>query len=265
MSALVPPTLALKGLPGQRIGIVIPAWNCMAWIKDTLRSLLAQTSSAWTAVVVDDGSTDGTGEAAREFVRKHLEDGRRAEGRPVITVLAQSHFGLVEAVNSGMSYLAMMADPPALVTCCAADDMLGESYVAELLAAAVQNPTAPCVYGIVNEFGTRQCFWSPGEWEAGKVLTSTTIPGCAVWRRGVWEQLGGFDYRFTAGLEDWHLAAKAELFGFVGPLARPLFVPTAVYFHRARADSLTDTMHPDYRAWAMQQIAGMFTVHMELR
>ena len=46
------------------IGVVIPAYGVEDYLDDCVRSLLAQTHRRWEAVIVDDGSTDGTGEIA---------------------------------------------------------------------------------------------------------------------------------------------------------------------------------------------------------
>jgi Glycosyl transferase family 2 len=43
-----------------RIGIVTPAYNVAPFIGETLGSVLSQTHTDWTMVVVDDGSTDDT-------------------------------------------------------------------------------------------------------------------------------------------------------------------------------------------------------------
>ncbi|ETX11204.1 hypothetical protein OCH239_20205 [Roseivivax halodurans JCM 10272] len=43
-----------------RFSIVIPAFNAEMTLTETLQSLLAQTWNDWEALIVDDGSTDGT-------------------------------------------------------------------------------------------------------------------------------------------------------------------------------------------------------------
>lgn len=53
-------------MPGQRlISIVIPVYNRIGFIGETLKSVMEQTYAYWEAIVVDDGSTDGS----REFVK----------------------------------------------------------------------------------------------------------------------------------------------------------------------------------------------------
>lgn len=51
----------------QLVSILIPAYNAECFIRETLRSALAQTWPHKEIIVVDDGSTDDTLAAAREF------------------------------------------------------------------------------------------------------------------------------------------------------------------------------------------------------
>jgi glycosyltransferase involved in cell wall biosynthesis len=51
----------------SRITTVIPAYNREHLIGETLRSVLSQTRAANEIIVVDDGSTDGTAEAVKQF------------------------------------------------------------------------------------------------------------------------------------------------------------------------------------------------------
>ncbi len=49
------------------ISIVIPAYNCEKYIRRCLESIKAQTHENFEALIVDDGSSDKTGEICREF------------------------------------------------------------------------------------------------------------------------------------------------------------------------------------------------------
>jgi glycosyltransferase involved in cell wall biosynthesis len=49
------------------VSILIPAYNAEKWIRDTLRSAVAQTWPRKEIIVIDDGSADGTLAAARRF------------------------------------------------------------------------------------------------------------------------------------------------------------------------------------------------------
>jgi glycosyltransferase involved in cell wall biosynthesis len=50
--------------------VVVPAYNEAASIGDTLEALAAQTDTGFRLVVVDNGSTDGTGDVVRRFAAR---------------------------------------------------------------------------------------------------------------------------------------------------------------------------------------------------
>ncbi len=72
-----------------QVSVVIPAYNAARYIRCAIRSILDQTSPADEIIVVDDGSTDGTAEAAR------------AAG-PNVKVAGQPNSGPSAARNKGL-------------------------------------------------------------------------------------------------------------------------------------------------------------------
>jgi len=77
----------------MNVSVIIPAFNAADTIGDTLLSLQSQTFKGWEAIVVDDGSTDRTGEIAKSFAEK---DSR-------IRVVRQVNGGESAARNKGIS------------------------------------------------------------------------------------------------------------------------------------------------------------------
>ncbi|MDX2132024.1 MAG: glycosyltransferase [Planctomycetota bacterium] len=74
------------------VSSIIPAFNAEATLARALDSLLAQSVPAWEAIVVDDGSTDGTGALARAYAARD----RR------IRVVSQPNAGPSIARNQGI-------------------------------------------------------------------------------------------------------------------------------------------------------------------
>ena len=52
------------------ISIITPNYNCARFIAQTIESVLAQTYTNWEMLIVDDCSTDGSYEIAREYAEK---------------------------------------------------------------------------------------------------------------------------------------------------------------------------------------------------
>jgi glycosyltransferase involved in cell wall biosynthesis len=72
----------------KRVSVIIPSYNCEAYIEQTLHSVLAQTHADVEVLVVDDGSTDRTRERVRGF-------GSRVQ------LIEQANQGVCSARNRG--------------------------------------------------------------------------------------------------------------------------------------------------------------------
>lgn len=94
--------------PAATISVVVPCYNRAGLVEITLQSLLNQTLPADEIIVVDDGSSDGTEDAARAaFHRWESEKvkGKRWEGGklPEFKVIRQENAGPGAARNRGFA------------------------------------------------------------------------------------------------------------------------------------------------------------------
>ena len=109
------------------ICFIIPVFNMENYISICLESLLTQTSGNWTAILVDDGSTDKSLEICESFA---ASDSR-------FLILTQENAGQGAARNRGLSYCT--SDYVAFVD---PDDWIEPSYVEVLYALVAQEDPA---------------------------------------------------------------------------------------------------------------------------
>lgn len=74
--------------------ILVPVYNHERYVGAALDSLLAQTDPDWEAVVVDDGSTDGSAGIVDEYARRDQR----------IRVIHKSNGGVATALNVGLDH-----------------------------------------------------------------------------------------------------------------------------------------------------------------
>lgn len=114
------------------ISIIIPAYQAANYLRATLKSCLSQTLAPAEVIVVDDGSTDGTGAVAEEF-------------GPAVRVERVKNGGVARARNIG----ARLAQGEYFVFL-DADDTLVSSAL-EMLSAPLEKQKSASIYGMVTE------------------------------------------------------------------------------------------------------------------
>lgn len=178
------------GADGPRVGVVIPVHNGEAYLAEALGSVLAQDHRPLDVVVVDDGSTDGSGALAAGW------------GAPV-RVLAQPRAGQIVARNRGAS--AACGDWLAFLD---ADDLwLPDKLRLQLAAATAAG--ADVVFGMVEHFvspeldeAVRRRFHCPPGIARGHLVSALLV------RRAAFERVGPFDTTLRVGeLLDWYARA----------------------------------------------------------
>jgi len=75
-----------------KVDVLIPAYNAADTIRESIESVQAQTLTDWRIVIVNDGSTDATGQILAEMAAKD----------PRIHIHTQANGGIVEAMNAGL-------------------------------------------------------------------------------------------------------------------------------------------------------------------
>jgi glycosyltransferase involved in cell wall biosynthesis len=118
--------------------IVIPAYNAQATLGSCVRSALSQSESDLEVVIVDDGSTDRTGEMASSF-----DD-------PRVSVIAQPNRGLPAARNAGVR--RARAETVCFLD---ADDLLLPHYLETVRRTLSARPSADFVYCDAYTFDDR--------------------------------------------------------------------------------------------------------------
>jgi N-acetylglucosaminyl-diphospho-decaprenol L-rhamnosyltransferase len=189
-----------------RTAVYIPNFNGAEWLSRTLQSLRGQ-SRRLDVVVVDNGSTDGSGTAARaDFPEVTLlELGENigfgpALNRAVATHPADAILLLNSDVECEPGFCAGMLG--------ALDD--GAAMVAGVLLQE-REPGLIDSAGIVADHTLMGFDYLHGEPVAALAEAADPLGptgGAALYRRAAWEEVGGFDERIFLYYEDLDLALR---------------------------------------------------------
>lgn len=182
-------------MTAPEISIIMPCYNAVPYLPQSVASVLAQTYSDWELIAVDDGSSDGT------------LTWLQAQTDPRVRIHAQSNHGVSAARNAGLNlshgrYVAFLD----------ADDTWAPNFLEKMVAALETRSDAVlayCGWQNLGRPGSAGAPFIPPDYET-PTKRETLFAGCrwpihaAVTKRAPIISAGGFDQRLQ-NAEDYAL------------------------------------------------------------
>lgn len=156
------------------VSVIVPVFNAAAYLRAALDSLLAQSVGEWTAICVDDGSTDGSGAILDEYA---VRDAR-------FVVVHQANRGVSAARNAAIE----RATGEVLVFL-DADDVVAPDWLKNLREGIAGVDLA--WGGLMMDVSGELSYSGPKD--VGAVYSGDTV------RKRVWRAVFGYRLRDLAG------------------------------------------------------------------
>ncbi len=193
------------------ISVIIPCYKQAEFLPEAVESVIAQTFTNWEVVIVDDGSPDSTGLVADELAEHHPT--RR------IRAVRQANAGLARARNAGIerargSYILPLD----------ADDRIGPTMLERTHRLLEEQPGVAIAYTDVQRFGDENDVIRAADFSPTILPAASHLNYCSLYRREVWEAVGGYNANMVYGYEDWDFWVGAVERGYVARrIPEPLF------------------------------------------
>jgi len=197
------------------VSVIIPVYNNDRYLGEAIESVLNQTYQRLEIIVVDDGSTDQSGEVARSFADKG------------VMYCHQVHSGAGPARNEGVGlaqgdFLAFLD----------ADDRWPQGKIERQLQAFNSNPALEMVFGQALQLKNGP------EWESGVKdeklqvagMAPGMVPGTMLIKRAAFFRVGKFQ-------GDWKVGEFIDWYGRAVDLQIQSFVLLDLFLWRRIHDS----------------------------
>jgi glycosyltransferase involved in cell wall biosynthesis len=208
-----------------KISIVIPAYNSMKYLPETLESVLQQSFTDFEVLIINDGSTDNIIQWASEITD------------PRVKLISQKNQGVSVARNTGIArargeYIAFLD----------ADDLWQQTKLEKQVRCLDENPEVGLVHtstALMDCHGklTGRIMTAFAEGEVWQELVESNKIACSsvMVRRCCLEKVGGFEPNLHFA-EDWDLWIRISVHYPFAVLQEPL------YYYRQIPNSLSKNL-----------------------
>ncbi|MFB2833547.1 glycosyltransferase [Floridanema evergladense] len=201
------------------VSVVIPCYNQGEFILEAISSVETCQDAVYEIIIVNDGST----EPLTKKVLQYLKDNG-------YWVIDQSNQGLARARNKGISKARGRYILPL-----DSDNKIRPEYITKSIEILDRFPEVGVVYGDVQLFDQRKNIVIVPDFDINRLAMGNYIDACAVLRKQVWLDCGGYDDKIPdkLGYEDWDLWLGAATQGW-----KFYHIPEVMFDYRVREDSM---------------------------
>lgn len=238
--------LAMEDEPAM-VSVVIPVYNKpIEQVTRAIDSCLKQTLPPEKIIVVDDGSSEGI-PYSMEF-----EDYLLDSTSDRIEVVYQDNQGVANARNNGISL-----SNNKYICCLDSDDWLEPTFIETCVGELEEDRSLGIAFtGLKWHSSDGESAISdwPADWDFDRQVNykarQNQVPTCCVFRREMWQRLGGYRQRYApqgAGAEDAEFWTRAGAYGWKAKKVteEPLFN----YSLGGQVGSNPDYREVDWLAW----------------
>ena len=209
----------------KTVSVIIPCFNYGQWLPEAIESALSQTHEPHEVIVVNDGSTDNTGEVVRRF--------------PGVKYIYQENKGTPAARNLGIKLAKGEWILPL-----DADDTLEPTFIERCLKEKTD-----IISCSMHMFGEKiaDCRLNMLHPRYADFLKSNHCLCVALYKKKMWEHIGGYDEKMVLGYEDWELWIRATKAGYTMTVLDDL-----LFNYRKHGESMNAVSrrnHPDIKKY----------------
>ena len=211
------------------VSLIITVFNVESYLSQCLDSVLAQTHDDIEVILIDDGSTDSSGDICSRY--------KDSDER--IRVLRQENRGIADTRNAGIE--ASTGDYIIFVD---ADDRIAEDHVEYLLKLCTDNDAdmACCAWTLDDHGRMNKCRYRKnepglykGDHEAMRALLTTRLLSSSVWGK-IYKRVLFDEVRFPEGTN--YYEDDATMYRLVSHAHSVAIGDKSTYYYRLRDDSL---------------------------
>ena len=201
------------------VSVIVPVFNTADYIDTTMNSIVSQGYSDLEIVIVDDGSTDKSGEICDEWARR--DDRIKVFHIPNKGPSAARNYAISE--SSGEYILPVDSD-----------DIIAPDYVEKAVEVLNADNNLGIVYCKAELFGDESGEWKLRQFSIKEMLICNCIFATAMFRRSDFDRVGGYYEGMKSGLEDY------DLWLSILELGRAVYqIPEILFYYRKRNASRT--------------------------
>lgn len=202
------------------VSVIIPCYNQAQYLPEAVESVVDQTYQNWECIIVNDGSPDNTSEVSRELIAKYFDK--------KIILLEKENGGLADARNFGIrnskgKYILPLD----------ADDLINPEMLKKTVDLLEKHSEFAIAYTDVLYYGLHNAVVQAGEWDFNRLRVQNHLNYCSLYRRKVWETVGGYNRNMAFGYEDWDFWVGCAEKGFSGKR-----IPEVLFIYRVKDSSM---------------------------